>query len=90
MARADHEHGKVVPVTECTDRDNRCVRKPPFIQTKNDGGDNAEYYKTNNGGNSPGVLRAAEFEAQEEHQCSTNNQNESNPVDCVETFKDTF
>jgi hypothetical protein len=42
MTKVDHKHGKVVPITEYTNRDNWRARKLPFVQTKNDGGDDAE------------------------------------------------
>ena len=86
VTEIDHKHSKVVPVTENAWR----ARKLPFIQAKNDCGDDAEYDKADHGGRGPGVLGAAELEAQEEHQCSTDNQNETDPVDCAETFEDAF
>lgn len=90
MTEVDHKYGKVVPIIEDADRDDWCARKLPFIQPKNDCGDDAKDDETNDCHRSPGVLGAAEFEAQEEHQRGTNNQNETDPVDCAKTFEDTF
>lgn len=88
VAEADEEGGDVGESLEEAKRHDGVLGEFPFVQEEEAPDDDAEDDEADDGGGVPGVLHAAEFETQEEHDGSADDGDGAEPVDGFEARDD--
>jgi hypothetical protein len=85
VAETDEQNEDVVPFVEQARRNDWEFGDFPFTEHRQSPDEHPEDDETDDGGRGPGVFHASEFQSEEKHEGTTNDQEGTCPVNSTQT-----